>query len=290
MQRFGYYSLLLLIQLFRFVPFGALYVLSNGLAFVLYRVIGYRKKVVNDNLRRVFPEKSPAEIEQIARKSYRNLTDITLESIKAFTLSKTAIAQRCPCINPEVVNAFLDRGQSVIVGGSHYNNWELACLTIPGGFHAPAITVYKPLSNKIMDAYFNRNRARGGMEMVDMETVFSTMRKRRDETAAWFLVSDQSPSSRKNAHWVSFLGQDSASLPGVDLLARKFNYPVLYFHIARIKRGYYELRYETLWPEPATAAPEDITRAYAQKAEAYIYDQPENWLWSHKRWKITRSV
>jgi KDO2-lipid IV(A) lauroyltransferase len=290
MQRFGYYSLLLVIQLFRFVPFGALYVLSDGLAFLLYRVVGYRKQVIRENLARVFPDKTPEEMEQIVRKSYLNLTDITLESIKAFTLSQEVLHQRCPCLNPELVNRYLDQGQSVIVSGSHYNNWELACLTIPAGFHAPAITVYKPLSNKIMDAYFNRNRARGGMEMVDMETVFSAMRKRRNETAAWFLVSDQSPSSKKNAHWVSCLGQDSAALPGVDLLARKFAYPVLYFHIARIRRGFYELRYEELWPNPADAAPEDITRAYARKAESYIYEQPENWLWSHKRWKIKRDA
>jgi KDO2-lipid IV(A) lauroyltransferase len=288
MQRFGYFALLFAVQLFRFVSFGVLYRLSNGLAFLLFRVIGYRKKVVLDNLKRVFPDKTAAEIDQIARLSYRNLTDLTLETLKGFSMSKAEIERRCPCLNPELVNAYLDRGQSVIISGSHYNNWELACLSIPNGFHAPAVTVYKPLTNKVIDHYFNQNRARGGMQMVNMETVFSAMRKRRAETAAWMLVSDQSPSSRKSAHWVSFLGQDTASLPGVDLLARKFDYPVLYFHIERVQRGFYQLTYEELWPRPSEASEMDITRAYTQRVEREIYARPENWLWSHKRWKIVR--
>ncbi|MEI6411511.1 MAG: hypothetical protein WCR52_19135 [Bacteroidota bacterium] len=288
MQRFGYFALLFAVQLFRFIPFGVLYRLSNGLAFLLFRVIGYRKKVVLDNLKRVFPDKKNAEIDQIARLSYRNLTDLTLETLKGFSMSAAEIERRCPCLNPELVNAYLDRGQSVIISGSHYNNWELACLSIPKGFHAPAVTVYKPLTNKVIDRYFNQNRARGGMQMVNMEEVFSAMRKRRAETAAWMLVSDQSPSSRKSAHWVTFLGQDTASLPGVDLLARKFDYPVLYFHIERVRRGFYQLTYEELWPTPSEASEMDITRAYTQRVEREVYARPENWLWSHKRWKIVR--
>ena len=288
MQRFGYFALLFAVQLFRFIPFGVLYRLSNGLAFLLFRVIGYRKKVVLDNLKRVFPDKTDVEIDQIARLSYRNLTDLTLETLKGFSMSKAEIERRCPCLNPALVNAYLNRGQSVIISGSHYNNWELACLSIPNGFHAPAITVYKPLTNRIIDRYFNQNRARGGMQMVNMEAVFSAMRKRRAETAAWMLVSDQSPSSRKSAHWVNFLGQDTASLPGVDLLARKFDFPVLYFHIERVRRGFYQLTYEELWPKPSEASEMDITRAYTHRVEREIYARPENWLWSHKRWKIVR--
>jgi KDO2-lipid IV(A) lauroyltransferase len=289
MKYIGHLFLLLVIQLFRLVPFAVLYVLSDGLAFLLYSILGYRRQVVFDNLRRVFPDKSDAELALIAKQSYRNLTDLTLETLKVFTMSQAALQRRCPCINPELVNSYLDRGQSVIISGSHYNNWEMACLTIPAGFHGPAITVYKPLSNLYTDRYFNDNRRRGGMEMVPMDGVFSALRKWGDRpAAAWMMVSDQSPSSRKSAHWVSFLGQDSASLPGVDILARKFKLPVLHFHIKRIRRGYYEVRYVELWPDPSTAQEADITRAYARLVETEIYQDPGNWLWSHKRWKMKR--
>jgi KDO2-lipid IV(A) lauroyltransferase len=283
----GYLLLRVVAMIFFFIPFRVLYLLSDGFAFLLYHVIGYRKKVVFSNLRRVFPDKTDAEIQAIAKRSYLNLTDITLETLKLFTMSTAQLQRRCPCLNPEVVNHYLDHGQSVIISGSHYNNWEMACLTIPKGFHAPAITVYKPLSNPYTDQYSNANRARGGMQMVPMETVYAAMRKRpRDQPAAWMMVGDQSPSSRKNAHWVTFLGQKSASLPGIDVLARKFKFPVLYFHIRRLKRGFYELEYAELWPDPATASEMDITRAYAKRVETEILKAPENWLWSHKRWKM----
>jgi len=285
----GYFFMGLAIQIFRFVPFRVLYILSDGLAFLLYHVIGYRRKVVFDNLRRVFPQRTDEYLHRIARNSYRNLTDITLETVKAFTMTAAELQRRCPCRNPELVNNYLDRQQPVIIAGSHFNNWELACLTIPAGFRGPAITVYKPLTNKIIDRNFNRNRARGGMLMVSMDAVFSAMRKQvKEPAAAWLMVADQSPSSRKSAHWVSFLGQDSASLPGIDILARKFSFPVLYFDIKRLRRGFYELRYSELWPDPSKAGEGDITRAYAQRVEKPILEQPENWLWSHKRWKIQR--
>ncbi len=277
--------------MFRFLPFRGLYVLSDLMTFLLFRVVGYRGKVVINNLRRVFPEKNEAELNALAYGSYRNLCDITLETIKSFSMSQQERWQHCPIKNPELVNAFLEKGQSVIISGSHYNNWELACLTIPMAFSTgQAVTVYKPLSNKIMDAWMNQNRAQGGMIMTDMNTVFGEMRRRKGQPTAWFLVSDQSPSSPKSAHWVSFLGQESASLPGVDVLARAFDYPVLYFHLNRLKRGYYELEYEMLWPNPGMAKEMDITKAYAKMAETAILTQPENWLWSHKRWKINKKV
>jgi Kdo2-lipid IVA lauroyltransferase/acyltransferase len=286
MQHIAHLFLRGLAALFRLLPWSALPYLSDGLAFVLYRVLGYRRSVVFGNLRRVFPTATDAELRRIAWKSYQNLTDVTLETIKAFTAPLTEVRERCPCINPELVNAHLDKGQTVLVTGSHYNNWELACLSIPERFHAPAVTVYKPLSNKAVDKYYNQNRARGGTLLASMEETFGMIRRRREEASAFLFLSDQSPSSRKSAQWVTFLGQESAFLPGVDVIARKFNYPVLHFKIKRVRRGFYELRYETLFENPAKAAEGDITRAYATCVEAEILDQPENWLWSHRRWKM----
>ena len=126
------------------------------------------------------------------------------------------------------------------------------------------------------------------MELVSMEETFKVMRKRANEAVVFILLTDQSPTSRKNAHWVEFLGQDTASLPGVDVLARKFNFPVLYYHVRRVRRGYYEVSFDEIWKDPSTAADMDITRAYARRLETEIRALPENWLWSHKRWKIRR--
>lgn len=284
----GYFFLRVFIELFRLVPFRVLYVLSDGLAFLLYSIIGYRKKVVLDNLRRSFPEKNDDEIQRLVRLSYRNLADTTLETFKYFTASIPDIKRRCPVLNPEVVNQYLDRTQPVILTGSHYNNWEITGIAMPPAFHGVTVTAFKPLTNKLIDRYLNRSRARTGMELVSMEEMFKVMRKRSGEAVVWILLADQSPSSRKSAHWVEFLGQDTAALPGTDVLARKFNFPVLYYHVRRVKRGYYEVVFSEIWTHPAEASEMDITRAYTRHLEEKIREQPENWLWSHKRWKIRR--
>ena len=284
----GYIFLRIVGEIFRLAPFRALYILSDGLSFLLFRVIGYRKKVVFGNLRRAFPDKNDEEIYRIARLSYRNLTDVTLESVKSFTTSLSEINRRCPCVNPEVVNRFLDGGSPVILTGSHYNNWEYTGLTMPPAFHKPLVTAFKPLTNKVIDRYLNAGRSRAGMEMISMDDFFRTMRKRAGEPAVYVLLSDQSPSSRKSAHWVDFLGIDTASLPGADVLARKFNYPVVYYHVSRLRRGFYEISFQVLSENPSQTEEMEITRAFARTLEAHIREQPENWLWSHKRWKIGR--
>ncbi len=277
------------LQIFRLVPFRVLYVLSDGLAFLLFRVIGYRRKVIFENLQRAFPEKSEAEILKIVRANYRNLTDVTLETLKSFTAAFAEIERRAVCLNPEIVNQYLDRGQSVILTGSHLGNWEYTGLTMPPQFHGATVTAYKPLTNKGMDAYINQARSRTGMEMVGMDEVFKAIRKRSAEPTVFILLADQSPSSRKSAHWVSFFGQETASLPGADVLGRKFGLPVLYYRVVRTEqRGFYEIEFTEICTDPSAAAEMDITRAFARRLEADIRQQPEQWLWSHKRWKMKR--
>lgn len=288
MHRIGYFFTRLIAEIFRFVPFWLLYILSDGLAFLLRAVVGYRKTVVDENLLRAFPEKSAAERAEIARQSYRNLTDVTLETLKSYTLSLEEIKRRCPPRNPELVNQYLDRGQSVMLSGSHYNNWEYTGISMPPVFHGTAVTAYKPITNPWIDAYVNRTRERTGMVMISMESTFAAIRQREREglRSVYILLSDQSPSSRKSAQWVDFLGQKTASLPGMDVLARKFKLPVLYYHIRRLRRGFYAVEYSEICSDPAAAAEADITRAYAARLEAAIREQPANWLWSHKRWKM----
>ncbi|MCB9355145.1 MAG: lipid A biosynthesis acyltransferase [Lewinellaceae bacterium] len=284
----GYLTLRLVAELFRFIPFRVVYLLSDGMAFLLYHVVGYRKKVVYGNLRRAFPEKSDAEIRAIARDFYHNLMDMTLESIKTYTAPLKEIHRRCPTVNPELLNRFLDKGQSVILTGSHYGNWEYSGLTMPPDFHGATITAFKQIKNKYLDRYVNQSRSRTGMELVSMDDLFRTMRRRAGEPAVYLLLADQSPSSRKSAHWVDLLGVDTASLPGADVLSRKFNYPVLYYHIMPVRRGFYEITFSLICENPAEMGEMEITRRYTKVLEADVRAKPEHWLWSHKRWKISR--
>jgi KDO2-lipid IV(A) lauroyltransferase len=290
MQWIGYFFLRLIAELFRLVPFRLLYLLSDAFAFIMHKVVGYRKGVMRDNLRRAFPDKPEPEIEAIMRLAYRNLTDVTLETIKGFTASLPDINRRCVVRNPEVINQFLDRGQSIILAGSHYNNWEWTGLSMPPVLHGTVITAYKPISNKLVDRYYNSRRERTGMQMVSMDDTYASMRKFKDQKAVFILLGDQSPSSRKSAHWIQFLGVETAFLPGTDFLARRFGFPVVYYHIERVRRGFYEVTYLPVWPDPGNAGDMDITRACAATLEKAIRNAPASWLWSHKRWKMKKEA
>ena len=276
-------------MLFRFVPFSVLYLFSDGMALLLERVVGYRKKVIADNLRRAFPEKNAAEINQIVRGVYRNLTDVTLETIKSYSTPLLEIRRRCAVLNPDIIAEYLDRGQSVILAGSHVCNWEYSGLTMPEGLNNRLYAAYKPMTNRVISDYVTQKRASGGLLPVSMDDILGVMRKQNKAgSRAYMLIADQSPNSRKRAHWVEFFGQETATLPGIDVLSRTFCYPVFRYQIKRMRRGYYEIEYAPLCLDPSTALEGEITHRYTRQLEEEIRAQPENWLWSHKRWKMRR--
>jgi Kdo2-lipid IVA lauroyltransferase/acyltransferase len=275
-----------LVGLFWLIPFRAMYVLSDGLSWLLYRVVGYRRQVVLDNLRRCFPDKSAQELDTIARESYRNLTDIMLESVKGASTSLPELYRRYQYRHYEVVNNVLAQGRSVVLAGAHYSNWEWGVLTIGRGIEGATIGVYKPLSNARTDAWFFKNRSRDGyMILKSMKDTFQAVEDYRDRPTVFILVADQMPSNKKTAIRVQFFGQTTACLPGTEAIAVKNNYPVLMYEIQRIRRGHYELSFSEVNLQPAGSAPGEVTQQIMSKIEATIRGYPANWLWSHRRWK-----
>jgi len=290
MSYISYLFLRLFIESFRLIPFGLLYRLSDGMAFLLHRVLGYRKNVIFDNLRRAFPEKTDSEMDELVKDTYRNLADITLETIKSFVTPIEEIHRRCVWTNIEKANACLQNGQTIIISGSHFASWEWPCMSTAHRMAGPTFCTYKPLNNPYVNAFYNRCRSRDGIHMISMEDTGATIRKSRDLPSVYFLVGDQSPGNLKNAQWIDFFGQDTPFLPGIDFLARRYKYPVYYINVQRIKRGFYTCTFEEIWTEPAAANEADITRAYAAHMENIIRQTPGNWLWSHKRWKHRRTA
>jgi KDO2-lipid IV(A) lauroyltransferase len=286
MQFVSYLLTVLLAEIFRFIPFPVLYRLSDGLTWGFYRT-GYRRSVVYGNLRRCFPEKTAAEIDRLAHESYRNLADVTLESIKALTLPVAEIHRRMNYRGYEHVNRWLDQGRSVVLVGAHYNNWEWAALTVGREFHGRAVGIYKPLTNLSTDRWFNRKRSRAAnITLVPMKDTGKALQQYKGQPSVFMLITDQSPSNRKAVHWVDFFGQPTACLPGADLIARQYDYPVVEYVIHRLRRGQYELVFSPVEDEPAARQKGEITRLFMEKLENTIRRAPENWLWSHRRWKL----
>ncbi len=274
-----------MVLVFKIIPFQVLYWKADFLNFLLYRVFKYRVKVVRKNLKNSFPEKTVEELRQIEKAFYKNLSQITVESLKGFSMSPEQLKAHYKVVNPEVLQAFYDKGQSVIGVGSHFANWEWGVLAFGLQFPHKCIGFYKPLSNSYIDDYIKKSRAVWGMHLKSIrETAFS-FEEKQERPSIYIMIGDQNPSNIKKAHWVDFLNQDTACLHGIDLYSRLYNYPVIYGEVQRIKRSYYEVKISVLTENPREYKEGEITMLVMKHLESIIRKKPQDWLWSHKRWK-----
>ncbi len=287
MQYIGYLFFRLIVFKFSLIPFRALYKISDFLSWLLYKVIGYRKEVVFKQLRNSFPLKSEMEIDQIAKASYRNLADIIVESIKGFSMTEADFRRRFVFTNPSVTNELTAKGQSVIHVAAHYGNFEWGVIAYPLFVNSPILGFYKPLSNTYMENYGRKNRAKFDIILIPIGQTAQAFVDFKDKPTTYAFVSDQSTWSDK-AHWVTFLGQDTACPPGTDKYAHALNATVFYMNIQRVKRGFYELTFELLAENPADLPVEEVTKRFMARLETLLHQKPDDWLWSHKRWKKKR--
>jgi Kdo2-lipid IVA lauroyltransferase/acyltransferase len=274
--------------LFFLLPFPLLYILSDVFCFLLQNVFRYRRKVVLSNLRNSFSNKNDEQIRKLYKSFYQNLADIAVESIKGFTLTKKQIIRRHRVTNPEVINPFYEKQQSVIILAAHYGNWEWGSYSGSLQFKHKNVALYKPLNNFILDRLLIKSRSRCGTHMASIQFTQNTFEEFKLLTTAYILVADQSPSDITKAVWVDFLNTETACLHGPEKYSHLYNLPLIYADIQRVKRGYYELELSVLAEDPAKLPAGMVTRLYMQKLETVITKKPEDWLWSHRRWKIKR--
>ena len=274
-----------MVFILRLLPFRLIYLFSDGFAFLLHHIIGYRRSVMISNLHMAFPEKDKHEINRLVRLSYRNLSDIIVESVKAFSFTPSKQVKRYKVINPEFLKTYADKQQSVIMAAGHYGNWEWGSyfLTLQISFFN-ILALYKPLKNKFIDAYMRKKRESTGylMRSNTDKRVFEAC---KTTPTIFTLIADQSPSNPARSYWIKFLGRPTAFLRGLEVYARKYNLPVVFIDIQRVRRGYYELELSHIANDPNSLAKGEITARYARKMEEVIRKKPEDWLWSHKRWK-----
>ncbi len=277
------------IYLISLLPHWILYGISDFAYLLLYHVFAYRRKVVNENLRNSFPEKTPDEIKKIERKFFRHLTDVMIETIKEFSISKKAIKKRFKFTNPELFQEHYDNKKSVMMTMGHYNNWEYG-VTTPLWVPQECWAVYGKIENPIMDKYLVRTRERFGFTLYPMEQTYDIMLKHRQGDKLYMFMADQSPHHAKIKYWIPFLNQETPVHIGAEKLSKMLDLAVVFIDIQRVKRGYYEITAQTLFENPKETNEHEITDKYFKVLEEVIRKNPENWLWSHKRWKYKRGV
>jgi len=289
MGAIAYYIFFISNWIITLLPLRVLYILSDLLFLILYYFPSYRRKVVYTNLKNSFPDKPEKELRSIEKKFYRHLADLFIETFKLTHLSEKQIRRRFTVSNIEVIERLYEQKRDIVAVLGHYNNWEwLAALPLYTKYKA--ISIYKPLQNKHFDAFINNTRSRFGMILTPMSSVIREIisdRKNSINTISAF-VSDQIPVKTEIQYWTRFLNQDTPVYMGIEKVASKYDMAIVYFHIQKVRRGYYNLDIELLFEHTADLPPHHVTDTHVRRLEEIIIEKPEYWIWSHRRWKHLR--
>lgn len=267
-----------------------MYLLSDILYFIAYHLAGYRRRVVRENLATCFPDKSKHERRKIERQYYRHMCDLLIEGAYNLFASPEAIKRRYRLTNRHLVDRYYEQGRTVVLMSAHYGNWEYMVSSLNMQLLHHGIGVGKPLDDKSVASFITRRRTRYGTQVVDQSDVRQHVAfyDRYHVPCALMMLSDQSPSNPHKSYWTQFLGRDTAFLYGAEYFARKYNYPVLYYSVRKVKRGYYEVTFSPLCERPEEVPQYTIVERYVRRLEQEIQAAPQYWLWSHRRWKLTR--
>ena len=286
MQLIAYILIYPILWLVSILPFRLLYGLSDVIYFFVYRVFGYRKSVVKENLRLVFPNKSEKEITDITGKFYHHLCDMMVEAIKSLTISKNEMRKRFKFSNIEVLNELEEKQRSIILMCAHYGSWEWIFILQTYVKHT-GYAVYKRLENKYFDRLVKRIRAKYNSHLITTKETFTILKesKSNGELTINGFVSDQSPKVNKAFHWNEFMGIKVPMYTGAEMLAKKLDMAVVFFGVKRLKRGYYETTFKTITENPREYKDYEITDIFFKLVEKQIREAPEYYLWTHKRWK-----
>lgn len=273
------------------LPFRAIYILSDGLAFLMQHVIRYRRKVVRTNLRNSFPEKTGEELKEIEDKFYHYICDYILEEVKTLRISFEELTRRMTYQNKEQYLDMIEKHGGIVLLIPHYANFEwiigMGAIMQPGDL---PVQVYKPLHNPYLDEMFKRIRSRfGGYNVPKHSTAREMIKLRREhKRMAVGLITDQSPNRSEAHYWTTFLHQDTVFMDGAERIARMMDFPVFYCELIRQKRGHCRVVFDLITESPKQTADGEITECFARRLEQTIRRDPPYWFWSHKRWKLKR--
>jgi KDO2-lipid IV(A) lauroyltransferase len=279
----------LLIVPFSRAPRWFLYGISDILLFpVIYHLVGYRKKVVYNNVRKAFSNKSELEAQQITKDFFHHFCDLIVESIMIFNISKEQAIARCRLVNPEIFEHCYSNNKSVVFVGGHYNNWEMLAVAIAPQVPHQVDAIYAPLTNKFMDDLIRSSRSKYGLRLIPKQETNEFLEKTKGEKTAMIFATDQSPSRKQRAYWMEFMGLETAMAFGAERNAVKYDWPVIYGRIKKVKRGEYIIEAELISEKPSEEPYGYITQKHARLLEQDLLENPAYWLWTHKRWKRKR--
>ncbi len=279
---------MLFFRLLSYLPLSVLYLFSDLIYLIARYVISYRKKVIDENLKFAFPEKSDEERKKIRNRFYRNFTDAFFaETIKMLTISENELRQRFHVVNQEIIDAEIEKGKSALMMAGHVFNWEMAILGVALNTKVTAETVYLKLNNPFFNQLMLKIRTHFGGVMTEKREFRKSMITMRSQPRIVHLAADQRPPGSEKRYQRDFLNRPAYFFEGGEFMAKKMELPVFFGTMNKIKRGHYRFEFAKVAEPPYDShEPHSITDEFCRRLEENIKNQPDLYLWSHKRWKV----
>jgi len=268
------------------LPFRILYIFSDFIRFFVYTVFGYRKKTVRKNLALTLPHLSDKERLAIEKKFYKHMCDMFLEMVKTMTISDRQIKKRFTFTNIELIKEYEAKGKSIVLMCAHYASWEWL-VVMAKYIDFKSVAIYKKIGNKYFDKLVRDIRSRLNAELIEAKKSIDLIENnnKNNVMAVYGFASDQSPQLNKAKYWDYFMGQMVPVYTGAEMLAKRLDFNMLFVKVTKLKRGYYQATIFPLSDNPREIPNYDITSTYLREVEKQIYEAPEYYFWTHKRWK-----
>lgn len=271
--------------LIAYLPFPILYLLSDFLYIVIYKLVGYRVKVVRQNLKNSFPNFSESELKKIEKDFYHHLCDTIIETTKLISFTKDEIHKRIKLKNSERYFELIKEGKNFSIVFGHFYNWEWLVAAVPVYSPIKIFGIYKPLTNKSFDKMFYDMRSRHGIIPFPMQSAMRSIMKDSKDQFGIVIIADQTPSNTESSYWATFLNQPTPIFLGTEKISEHFDNALLFVDVNRVKRGFIEIEFVVLAESVKGMKDYEITELHTRHLEKRIIENPAYWLWSHKRWK-----
>ena len=272
------------------LPYRLFYLLSDFFFFLVYHLVGYRKKVVYDNLKLVFPEKKEKEILRIRKDFFKHMCDMFMEMVKTMNLSKDEVKKRYDVKNIATIQE-IEKTKSILIVCSHYANWEWN-VSINNYVQSKGYAVYQKIGNVYFDKWIRRIRQRWNTTLITQKQTVKTVVRDKSNgiTGIFGMVSDQSPQAHRAQYWTEFMGVKAPIFNGAETMARKLDLAVVFLKVSKVKRGFYQAEFIPITTAGSQTAKNEITNQFLRLTEQQIREKPEHYLWTHKRWKHRNRV
>ncbi|MBE4948597.1 lysophospholipid acyltransferase family protein [Chryseobacterium culicis] len=283
--------LIKILSLISKLPLKILYIFSDVIFFLNYYIVGYRKEVITQNLKKSFPHKSEEEIKDIRKKFYLNFSDYLVETIKSFTISETESRVRMQHINQHLFHEAKAEGKNIILLAGHVFNWEwinALARIIPQAHCHP---VYRKVNSDFWENQMKKVRNKFGNEALEAnEVILNIFRSKNNGDSAYMFVADQTPHHAHVTYGLDFLNQRTPAFIGYDKLATRMDLVFIYCEMKKVKRGYYQVNYHRIYPDGEKFTENEVVRKFHKLLENTLHKYPDNYLWSHRKWKYQDSI